>query len=154
MNYDACKKYHTLFVITGVVISIFSPSDWVLRVKTGVVISIVSFVVFYKQQRHQIKQSKKDKYITRKYGSNSLQNFKTTLPNRYPANTLKDWDAPLKSNPVLPGIVVSATKYGCFHNHNPNLDIIITSAQNLLLRGLREVIVSSLTPNFIGEADS
>lgn len=138
MNYDAFKKYHTLFVITGVVISIFSPSDCVLRVKTGVVISIVSFVVFYKQQKHQIKQSKKDKYITKKYDSNSLQNFKTTLPNRYAANTLKDWDAPLKSNPVLPGIVVSATKYGCFHKQNPNLDIIITSAPNLDFCGVWE----------------
>lgn len=35
-----------------------------------------------------------------------------TLPKRYSANTLKDCDAPLRSNPYLPGIVVSAIKYG------------------------------------------
>lgn len=33
-----------------------------------------------------------------------------TLPNKYSANTLKDWEAPKKSNPSFPGMVVSAMK--------------------------------------------
>lgn len=36
----------TFLVITGVIISNFSPSDFSLLVKTGVVISIFSFFVF------------------------------------------------------------------------------------------------------------
>lgn len=38
--------FFTFLVITGVVISNFSPSDFSLLVKTGVVISIFSFFVF------------------------------------------------------------------------------------------------------------
>lgn len=40
------EKILTLVVITGVVISIFSPSDLTRRVKTGVVISIGFSLVF------------------------------------------------------------------------------------------------------------
>lgn len=50
----------------------------------------------------------------------SLQSpiFISTLPNKYSASTLKDRDAPAKSNPYFPGIVVSAIKQDCIKNRN------------------------------------
>lgn len=52
-----------------------------------------------------------------KYNWSSVLKLKTTLPKRYSARTLKDWEAPLKSKPLLPGIVVSATKKRCIDSH-------------------------------------